>query len=102
MMIGPEPITSTFLILGSFGISTAPFHAVDAADILQKAVKQELGILGAAVCFGVELHRKAVPLQVFNSLTGFIVGVHMADAAGTCGQSIAQNRIAVVLAGNEM
>ena len=68
----------------------APFHAVDAADILQKAVKQELGILGAAVCFGVELHRKAVPLQVFNSLTGFIVGVHMADAAGTCGQSIAR------------
>ena len=58
MTMGPEPMTSTFLIRGSLGIVDHSFRSQHTAD---KLVKQELGILGAAVGLGMELHGEAVP-----------------------------------------
>src|SRR5699024_5044393 len=101
MMMGPEPMTMTFLMRGSLGMLLHSFHAVDAADVLQEAVEQELGIPRAAAGFGMELHGEAVPLQVFDAFAGLVVGVDMADPAHAAGQRGAQHGVAVVLAGDE-
>ena len=99
MMMGPEPMTSTFLILGSLGISA---HLLFGCfDVVQEAVKQELRVLGAAVGFRVELDREAVPLLVLDALAGAVVGVHLCHLAHLGGQLIAHDCIAVVLAGDE-
>ena len=63
-MMGPEPMTSTFLIRGSLGIVDYSFRGQHTADEL---VKQKFGVLGAAVGLGVELHGEAVPFQVVDA-----------------------------------
>ena len=57
--------------------------------------------MGAAVCFRVELHGKAVPLLVLDALAGAVVGVHLCHLAHLGGQLVAHHSVAVVLAGDE-
>ena len=86
------------MIRGSLGIVDHSFRSQHTAD---KLIKQKFGVLGAAVGLGVELHRKAVPAEVVNTLAGAVVGIEVAHLAYFRGQGLSLDRIAVVLAGDE-
>src|SRR5699024_4050383 len=87
-----------FLILGSLGISASLLCAL---YIGQETVEEELCILGATVCFRVELDGKAVPFLVLDAFTGTVVGIDLGHNAHFGGQLVPHHRIAVVLAGDE-
>src|SRR5438128_886544 len=74
MMIGPEPMTRTFLISERLGTHVLP-------DEFEKPVVQELGIRGARPSLGMELHRECRQRPVPDPLHGAGVRLCVRDLA---------------------
>src|SRR5947208_4377287 len=70
MMIGPEPMTRTFLISERLGTHVLP-------DEFEKPVVQELGIRGARPSLGMELHRECRQRPVPEAFHGRVVQIYV-------------------------
>src|SRR5438128_6666355 len=91
MMIGPEPMTRTFLISERLGTHVLP-------DEFEKPVVQELGIRGARPSLGMELHRECRQRPVPEAFHGRVVQIYVRDLQRS--GNIRLNRKPMVLCGD--
>ena len=97
--MGPEPMTSTFLMSLFSGIRLASPLVLLSPHVVDETVEQKRGVVGAGARLRMELDREGIPVGVVDAFAGLVVRVDVSLFPAL--HRLGDHRVAVVLARDE-